>query len=83
MDHIPIKKRVSLLETLMMLFVGILIVANITAQKFLDLDVLGITLSVDVGTLLLFPLLYIFSDVLVEVWGFAIARKVVWYGFGV
>jgi len=83
MDHIPIKKRVSLLEPLMMLFVGILIVANITAQKLLDLDVLGITLSVDVGTWLLFPLLYIFSDVLVEVWGFAIARKVVWYGFGV
>lgn len=83
MSPTPVKNKVSYLEPLMMLFVGILIVANITAQKFVDVRLLGITLSVDVGTLLLFPLLYIFSDVLVEVWGFAVARKVVWYGFGV
>ena len=77
------KKKPSLLEPFMMLFVGILVVANIIAQKFWDVTLLGIPMSVDVGTLLLFPMLYIFSDVLVEVWGFATARRVVWYGFAV
>lgn len=77
------KKKLSLLEPFMMLFVGILVVANIIAQKFWDVSWLGINMSVDVGTLLLFPMLYIFSDVLVEVWGFATARRVVWYGFAV
>lgn len=73
----------SLLEPFMMLFVGILVVANIIAQKFWDVSFLGLNMSVDVGTLLLFPMLYIFSDVIVEVWGFATARRLVWYGFAV
>lgn len=77
------KKKPSLLEPFMMLFVGILVVANIIAQKFWDVSLFGLPMSVDVGTLLLFPMLYIFSDVLVEVWGFATARRVVWYGFAV
>lgn len=76
-------KKPSLLEPFMMLFIGILIVANIVAQKFWDVSFLGLPLSVDVGTLLLFPMLYIFSDVFSEVYGYSVSRRVVWYGFGV
>lgn len=76
------KHKIRLLEPLMMLFVSILIVANITSQKFFELNLFDLHLSMDVGTLLLFPLLYIISDLLVEVYGFATARKVMWYGFG-
>ena len=75
------KKKPSLLEPFMMLFVGILIVANIIAQKFWDVQWLGLNMSVDVGTLLLFPMLYIFSDIFSEVYGYATSRRVVWYGF--
>lgn len=77
------KKKISLLEPFMMLFVGILIVANIIAQKFWDVKLLGLNMSVDVGTLLLFPMLYIFSDIFSEVYGYAVSRRVVWYGFAV
>jgi hypothetical protein len=79
----PISKKPSLLEPFMVLFVGILIVANIIAQKFWDVTWLGINMSVDVGTLLLFPMLYIFSDIFSEVYGYATSRRVVWYGFAV
>lgn len=76
------KEKIRLLEPLMMLFVSILIVANITSQKFFELHLFSLRLSMDVGTLLLFPLLYIIGDLLVEVYGFAASRKVMWYGFG-
>jgi len=78
-----INRKPSLLEPFMVLFVGILIVANVIAQKFWDVTWLGINMSVDVGTLLLFPMLYIFSDIFSEVYGYATSRRVVWYGFAV
>lgn len=78
-----VNKKPSLLEPFMMLFIGILIVANIIAQKFWDVQLLGLTMSVDVGTLLLFPMLYIFSDIFSEAYGYAVSRRVVWYGFAV
>ncbi|MEI6876379.1 MAG: queuosine precursor transporter, partial [Spirochaetota bacterium] len=62
-------------------FVGLILVSNIVAQKFMSFDVFGLTLSTDMGTLLLFPLTYIFGDVLTEVFGFAVSRRVIWYGF--
>ncbi len=79
----PLTKSFSLLEPLIALFTGILIVSNIIAQKYFDFSFFGLQLSLDVGTLLLFPLAYIFGDVLVEVWGYAVSRRVIWYGFGV
>ena len=75
------KKSFSLFEILIPFFVGILIVSNIIAQKFFDTSVLGIPISLDVGTLLLFPLLYIIGDVVPEVYGYAKSRRLIWYGF--
>jgi queuosine precursor transporter len=57
-------------------FVTCLITANITAVKLLDIG--GIVM--DAGTLI-FPVSYIFGDVLTEVYGFRTARRVIWLGF--
>lgn len=76
------KKKFSFLEIAIAGFVGLLIVSNIVAQKFFEVEFLNIFWSVDTGTLLLFPMLYIFGDILVEVWGYHTARRVIWYGFG-
>ena len=59
------------------LFVTALITANIVAVKVVE--VAG--LQVPAGTLTLFPLAYIFGDVLTEVYGYARARQVIWIGF--
>jgi len=75
-------RKFSFLEVAIAGFVGLLIVSNIVAQKFFETEFLGLNWSVDTGTLLLFPLLYIFGDILVEVWGYHTARRVIWYGFG-
>lgn len=60
------------------LFVTALITANIIAVKIVEIG--GV--QVPAGTLTLFPLAYIFGDVLTEVYGYARARQVIWLGFG-
>lgn len=65
------------------LFVTILIISNIASSaKIIDwgTSILGIRLSFDAGTLL-FPVSYIFGDVLTEVYGFRRSRQVIWTGF--
>lgn len=59
------------------LFVTALITANIVAVKLVDLD--GVI--VPAGTVTLFPLSYLFGDVLTEVYGYRRARQVIWLGF--
>jgi uncharacterized integral membrane protein (TIGR00697 family) len=59
------------------LFVTALITANIVAVKIVEVG----PLQVPAGTLTLFPLSYIFGDVLTEVYGFRRARQVIWLGF--
>jgi uncharacterized integral membrane protein (TIGR00697 family) len=57
------------------LFVGVLILSNILAAKMVRLG----PFVFDGGTLL-FPLSYIFGDVLTEVYGYKESRKVIWTG---
>jgi uncharacterized integral membrane protein (TIGR00697 family) len=59
------------------LFVTSLITANIVAVKIVKVW----WLQVPAGTITLFPLSYIFGDILTEVYGFARARFVIWLGF--
>lgn len=60
-------------------FVAVLIVSNVVAVKALRLfGPLGV--DIDGGTLL-FPVSYIFGDILVEVYGYARSRRVIWMGF--
>jgi uncharacterized integral membrane protein (TIGR00697 family) len=58
------------------LFVTALITANITAVKLLG--VFGFVLPAGV---LVFPVSYICGDVLTEVYGYRVTRRVIWLGF--
>ncbi len=58
------------------LFVGVLILSNILASKMVQIG----PFVFDGGTLL-FPLSYIFGDILTEVYGYRESRKVIWTGF--
>jgi queuosine precursor transporter len=64
-------------------FVTILIVSNIASSaKIVDwgFSIFGLRLAFDGGTIL-FPISYIFGDVLTEVYGFRKSRRVIWTGF--
>lgn len=63
-------------DYLLALFVAVLLISNIASSKIL---VLG-PFTFDGGTIL-FPVSYIFGDVLTEVYGFRRARRVIWAGF--
>ena len=58
------------------LFVGVLLISNIASVK----PVIFWKFTFDGGTLL-FPLSYIFGDILTEVYGYRASRKVIWTGF--
>jgi uncharacterized integral membrane protein (TIGR00697 family) len=58
------------------IFVATLLVSNIAAQKLIPIGPFIFT-----GGVLLFPVAYIFGDVLTEVYGYAKTRQVIWTGF--
>jgi hypothetical protein len=57
-------------------FVTSLIVANIIAVKLVTIGPIFLSAAI-----LIFPISYIFGDVLTEVYGYARARQVIWIGF--
>lgn len=73
----PQRKAYKYYDLLMAAFVTILICSNfIGSSKAATL--FGYSFS---GSVLFFPISYIFGDVLTEVYGYARARRVVWAGF--
>jgi len=78
------EKRYRFFDIIMAVFVTVLVVSNIASSaKIIDLglNIFGVPLAFDGGTLL-FPLSYIFGDILTEVYGYQRSRKVIWTGFG-
>lgn len=73
-------------DYIMAAFVTVLVVSNIASSaKIVDLrmNLFGIPalkLAFDAGTIL-FPISYLFGDILTEVYGFKKSRKVIWTGF--
>jgi uncharacterized integral membrane protein (TIGR00697 family) len=67
--------KARLLPVISGLFVGVLVLSNILAAKMVRMG----PFVFDGGTLL-FPLSYIFGDVLTEVYGYKASRKVIWTG---
>jgi queuosine precursor transporter len=63
-------------DILVAFFVGVLLISNIASTKILSLW----KFTFDGGTIL-FPLSYIFGDILTEVYGFRQSRRVIWLGF--
>jgi uncharacterized integral membrane protein (TIGR00697 family) len=73
------QRSFSFLEPTIAAAVAIVLVSNVIAQKFFVFTVFGISVTTSVGTLLLFPVAYIISDILTEVYGYGASRRVVWY----
>jgi hypothetical protein len=64
-------------------FVTVLIVSNVASSaKIVDLgfSLLSVPMAFDGGTIL-FPLSYIFGDILTEVYGYRRSRRAIWTGF--
>ena len=74
--HTEAIKTFKYLDIITGLFVAVLLISNISANKILTIG----PFSLDGGGLL-FPLSYIFGDVLTEVYGYKRARRVIWIGF--
>ncbi|MEJ5224741.1 MAG: queuosine precursor transporter [Anaerolineales bacterium] len=77
------QKSFRFFDLIMALFVTVLIVSNIASSaKIVDwgMSIFGLPLAFDAGTLL-FPVSYIFGDVLTEVYGYRRSRRVIWAGF--
>ncbi len=64
-------------DLIMAAFVAVLLISNIASSKILDLG----PFTFDGGTLL-FPISYLFGDILTEVYGYRKSRRVIWVGFG-
>ncbi len=81
----PVTRVHRYYDLIMALFVTVLLTSNIASSaKIIDwgvsLPLVGLPLAFDAGTLL-FPISYIFGDVLTEVYGYAASRRVIWTGF--
>jgi len=70
------QKTYKHLGTISVFFVAVLLISNIASTKIVQFG----AFTFDGGTLL-FPLVYIFADILTEVYGFARSRRVIWLGF--
>ncbi len=76
-------KQYRYYDFVMALFITVLLLSNLlSSAKIIDLRMsLGpLPLLFDAGTLI-FPISYIFGDVLTEVYGYKQARRVIWSGF--
>ncbi|MDD5040270.1 MAG: queuosine precursor transporter [Patescibacteria group bacterium] len=58
------------------LFVAVILISNIASSKIVDIG----PFTFDGGTIL-FPLAYIFGDILTEVYGYRMSRRAIWTGF--
>jgi uncharacterized integral membrane protein (TIGR00697 family) len=68
--------RFKYLDSLVLVFVVVLLVSNLVAQKVCRLGPFTIS-----GAELLFPITYIFGDVFTEVYGYQASRRAIWIGF--
>jgi uncharacterized integral membrane protein (TIGR00697 family) len=76
-------KQYRFFDLIMTVFVTVLVVSNIASSaKIVDLGfgLFGIPMAFDAGTIL-FPLSYVFGDILTEVYGYKQSRRVIWVGF--
>lgn len=58
------------------LFVAVLMISNTVAVKLIQIGPFSLA-----GAIFVFPISYIFGDVLTEVYGYKASRKIIWAGF--
>ncbi len=86
LDGAPGVRVYKYYDLIMAAFVAVLLISNVTVVKVMSLGPLRLgplTLGpwATDGATLLFPLSYIFGDILTEVYGYARSRRVIWAGF--
>ena len=77
-------KQYRFFDLILAVFVTILVVSNIASSaKIVDwgFSLFGLPMAFDAGTIL-FPISYLFGDILTEVYGYKQSRRVIWVGFG-
>ncbi len=74
--YYAIMENYRYLTALTAFFVAVLLISNVASTKIVQL--FGLTFD---GGTLLFPLSYIFADILTEVYGFRKSRSAIWLGF--
>ncbi len=70
------KRSFKYLDTLIHVFVVVLIVSNLVGPKIIAIGPFRIS-----GAQLLFPITYIFGDIFTEVYGYSASRRAIWTGF--
>ncbi len=65
-------------DLILAVFAACLLISNIAATKLVAFGPI-----ITDGGVILFPLVYIFGDILTEVYGYKYARRAIWTGFGV
>ena len=76
-------KQYRFFDLIMAVFVTVLVVSNIASSaKIVDwgFALFGVPMAFDAGTIL-FPISYVFGDILTEVYGYKQSRRVIWAGF--
>lgn len=72
----PVRRDYKYFTLVTAIFVTVLIISNIIAVKLFKVGSFILPAAV-----ILFPVSYIFGDILTEVYGYANARRVIWTGF--
>ena len=70
------ERQFKTITAIAVMFVAVLLISNVASSKIVALG----PFDFDGGTIL-FPLSYIFGDILTEVFGYKKARNVIWLGF--
>jgi hypothetical protein len=77
LPHKPVKlETFKYLESLIQIFVVVLLISNLVAAKLVPLGPLRVS-----AAQMLFPITYIFGDIFTEVYGYGASRKAIWRGF--
>ena len=71
-------KQFLYLDIIIAFFAAMLLISNLAATKLVAFGPI-----ITDGGAVLFPLIYIFNDILTEVYGYKQARRAIWIGFGV
>ncbi len=77
------QKTYRYFDIILGLFIAVLLISNVASSaKIIDLgfSIFQIPMAFDAGTLL-FPIGYVFGDILTEVYGYQRSRRVIWMGF--
>lgn len=72
----PQERNLKLFSVFTGFFVASLLLANVTSSKIFEIG--PVTLP---GGAIVFPIVFIFGDILTEVYGYSLSRKIIWTGF--